>query len=35
VPCGTQRRGTWSASLGPDQQHDQVLAQVDLSKRQR
>lgn len=31
VPCGVQRRGTWSATLGPGDQHSQVMAQVNLS----
>jgi hypothetical protein len=31
TPCGTKRGGRWSASLGPGQQDNQVMAQLNLS----
>ena len=30
-PCGRERHGTWSTSLGPGQQGSQVMAQLELS----
>jgi hypothetical protein len=33
VPCGSNRGGTWATRLGQNQQHSQVMAQVDLPAR--